>query len=234
MKFPHPVVEGRFLKREKRFFAHCRLKDGSLVVAHCPNSGSMKGNQEPESPVWLLDFGAGHLASGRKLRYKWLTVESRGVRVMVDTNSANGIVAEALAQGRIPELAAAGPARAEYKVGDSRLDFFLPGPPQTFVEVKSVSMGEGAAGAFPDSVTERGQKHLRELTSLARQGHRAVLLFLLARDGGESVRPAREIDPEYDRLLREAVAAGVEVLVYGTELGRDGFVLGRRGRLDLS
>lgn len=236
MKFPLPVVEARFLKREKRFFAHCRLADGSLVTAHCANSGSMRGNHDSESLVWLLDFGADFASTGRKLRYKWLSVESRGVRVMVDTSAANGIVGEALREGWISELAGGEPFVAEKKIGASRLDFWRPGSggePETFVEVKSVSMGEGAAGAFPDSVTERGQKHLRELMALRAAGHRAVLLFLLAREGGVSMRSAAEIDPEYDRLLREAVRAGVEVLVYGTEFWEDGWRIGKAGKLEL-
>lgn len=234
MKFSHPIVEARFLKREKRFFAHCELSDGSPVIAHCPNTGSMKGNQEVKSPVWLMDFGPDHAATGRKLRYKWISVESRGTRVVVDTMCANPIVGEALREGRILELTGFGAPVAEKKVGDSRFDFYLPGPPETYVEVKSVSMGEGSDSSFPDAVTERGQKHLRDLMALKAQGKRAVLLFLLVRDACLRMRPAREIDPEYDRLLREAVKAGVEVLVYGIRFEADGITLGAKGNLDLA
>lgn len=227
------LVEGRFERREKRFFSYCVLPDGSPVVAHCPNPGSMKGNKEPGSRVWLMDFGPDHGKSGRKLRYKWVMVESQGVRVVIDTGCANAIVAQALRKGLIPELP--GDFRAEHKVGDSRLDFFSPGPPATYVEVKSVSMGEGALSAFPDSVTERGQKHLRELMALRAAGHRAVLFFLVMRENSLRVRAAGEIDPEYARLLSEAVAEGVEVLVYGISILPDGsLTLGARGSLELS
>lgn len=234
MKYSHPLVEARFQKREKRFFAHCQLPDGTAVVAHCPNTGSMKGNSEPGSPVWLLDFGADHASTGRKLRYKWVSVESKGVKVVVDTLSANPLVGEALRAGRIPELAGLGEPRAEKKVGASRFDFYLPGPPETYVEVKSVSMGEGAHGAFPDAVTERGQKHIRELVELKKAGKRAVLLFLLVRESCLTMRPAKEIDPEYDRLLRAAIAEGLEVLVYGIKFEEGGISLGAKGSLNLA
>jgi sugar fermentation stimulation protein A len=231
MEFPAPLLEARLLKREKRFFGHCVLPDGSEVIAHCPNSGSMRGNQDPMSPVWLLDLGPEHLAGGRKLRYKWVMVESRGVRVVIDTNCANGIVAEALREGKIAGLPRE--FRAEHRVGASRLDFFFPGPPEVFMEVKSVSMGEGSDSAFPDAVTERGQKHLRELMGLLEQGKRAVLFFLVTRERSLRMRPAAEIDPVYARLLAEAVGMGLEVLVYGTRMSSFGLEVGEKGVLEL-
>lgn len=234
MKFPQPLVEASFQKREKRFFSYCKLSDGSDVVAHCPNPGSMKGNLISGSKAWLMDYGAKHLEQGRKLRYKWISVESSGVRVVVDTMSANPIVDEALRAGAIRELASYREVKPEHKIGNSRFDFYLPGKPDAYLEVKSVSMGEGRAGAFPDSVTERGQKHVRELTALAQAGKRAVLLFLLMREGGLTVRPAKEIDPEYDRLLREGVKKGLELLVYGVRLEKDGISIGKRGEMDWS
>lgn len=228
MIFSHPIVEAKLLRREKRFFGYCRLPNGEEVVAHCPNPGSMKGNKEPESPVWLVDFGGDHLASGRKLRYKWVMVESLGTKVVIDTNCANAIVGEALAAGRVEGLPAE--FKAEHKVGDSRLDFYFP-QLDAYLEVKSVSMGEGLLSAFPDSVTERGQKHLRELMALKAQGKRAILFFLVMREGSSDVRAAEEIDPEYARLLKESVAAGVEVMVYGIKISAQGLELGAKGRL---
>lgn len=215
-------------KREKRFFAHCYLGSGEKVVAHCPNSGSMKGNALVGSPVWLKDFGADHLEQGRKLRYKWVMVESDGVRVVVDTHSANAIVGAALREGKIAELKEYTVVQPEKKVGASRIDFYLPGSPDAYVEVKSVSMGVDGDGAFPDAVTERGQKHIRELMALKKQGHRAVLFFLLVREEGKSVRIAAEIDPEYDRLLKQAIAEGVEVLAYGIEIIGSEIRIGKR------
>lgn len=228
MKFSHPIIEAKLLKREKRFLSYCRLHDGSEVVAHCPNSGSMKGNLDPSSPVWLLDFGPKHLEAGRKLRYKWVMVESRGVKVVIDTNCANAIVAEALRAGRIPGLPM--DFKAEHKVGDSRLDFYFPSI-DAYLEVKSVSMGEGVDSAFPDSVTERGQKHIRQLMKLKAEGKRAILFFLVTREGSSRMRAAHEIDPEYARLLKVAMENGLEVMVYGLKVGDDGLELGEKGNL---
>jgi sugar fermentation stimulation protein A len=230
MKFPYPIVEARLVKREKRFFGHCLLSDGTPVVAHCPNSGSMRGNQEPGSPVWLQDFGPDHEAQGRKLRYKWVLVESRGVRTVIDTNCANAIVAEGLREGKIEGLPRE--FRGEYKVGESRLDFYFP-QAEIFLEVKSVSMGEGSLSSFPDAVTERGQKHIRELVALKKQGKRAVLFFLVTREGSLKMRPASEIDPEYARLLKEAVGEGLEVMVYGMTISREGLGIGKKGKMEL-
>ncbi|NUM88556.1 MAG: DNA/RNA nuclease SfsA [Bdellovibrionales bacterium] len=231
MKFS--LVEGRLLRREKRFFAYCEIPGTGEVLAHCPNPGSMRGNREPGSRVWLHDYGPGHAAQGRKLRYKWIFVESGGVKVCVDTSLANGIVADALGKRLIPELAGWSEVKPEARRGESRFDFLLTESDECWVEVKSVSMGEGQHGAFPDSVTERGQKHLRHLMEIRREGKRAVMLFLLMREGGIDVRPADEIDPGYGVLLREAVKAGVEVLVYGTRFDARGISLGERGKLVL-
>lgn len=230
MKFPYPIIKGKFLKREKRFFAYCLLESGLEVVAHCPNPGSMKGNLEPNSPVWLMDFGADHLSQGKKLRYKWVLVNSKNVNIVVDTMCANLVVGEALRNCEIPELKAYSNILPEKKVGDSRFDFFLPGEPDVYLEVKSVSMGEGNKGAFPDSVTERGQKHIRELMVLKALGHRVILFFLLMREGGDSVTTAKEIDPEYDRLLRDAVKKGLEVLVYAIKVDESGITLDQKGK----
>lgn len=224
------MLEAKLIKREKRFFAYCELSSGEEVIAHCPNPGSMKGNLEPGSRVWLQDFGAGHLQEGKKLRYKWIMVESRGVKVVIDTLCANTIVEQALRLEKIPEIKGYKEIKREVKVGDSRFDFFLPGSPNIYLEVKSVSMGEGSAGAFPDSVTLRGQKHIRELLELKKSA-RPILLFLLMRDGGRTVRPAKEIDQKYDLLLREAVKNGLEVLVYAISVDKENFVFGKKGEL---
>src|SRR3989344_2506166 len=102
MKFAFPLIEARLIKREKRFLAYAKLKDGVEVIAHCPNPGSMKGNANPDAKIWLLDFGKDFKNTGKKLRYKWVFVESDGVKVCLDTNLANHLVAEALEQKKIP------------------------------------------------------------------------------------------------------------------------------------
>jgi sugar fermentation stimulation protein A len=147
------------------------------------------------------------------------------VNIVVDTMCANAVVGEALRDCGVSELKNYSEVFPEKKVGDSRFDFYLPGSPDIYLEVKSVSMGEGKKGAFPDSVTERGQKHIRELMALKEKGHRVILFFLLMREGGETVTTAKEIDPEYDRLLRDAVKKGLEVFVYAIKVDESGIIL---------
>ena len=121
--------------------------------------------------------------------------------------------------GRIPELADYPVCRAEVRYGQekSRIDLHLSGhgeQPDAWVEVKNVTLCEDGIGYFPDAVTARGQKHLRELMAMVRQGERAVLLFVVNHSGIREVRPADHIDPEYGRLLQEAAEAGVELLAW--------------------
>ena len=166
MKFPEPLVEGRLIRRYKRFLADVRLPDGREVTAHCPNTGSMLGCQLT---------GYQH-------------------------------------------------CRPEVKYGSerSRIDLLLSGhetEPDAWVEVKNVTLAENGQGFFPDAVTERGQKHLRELMAQVAGGDRAVLFFVVNHTGIETVRPADHIDARYGQLLREACDAGVEVLAYRAALG---------------
>lgn len=230
MRFSNPLVEGTLIRREKRFLAYVQLLSGKTVVAHCPNPGSMKGNAQNGAKVWLEDFGPEHLTKLRKkLRYKWLFVESHGVKVCVDTSLGNPLVAEALPE--LPEFAGYEEVIPEYTVGDSRFDFLLrKGNEECFVEVKSVSMGEGKKGLFPDSVTVRGQKHVKGLTELVGMNKRAVLFFLNMRVGGIEVSTAKEIDPDYDRFLRDGMRKGLEVLSYSISWKGDEVNLAGKGK----
>lgn len=228
MKFSSPLVSAKFQKREKRFFAHCILDDGRAVVAHCANSGSMKGNLEPGSESWLLDFGPEHEKTGKKLRYKWMITKSAGTRVVIDTHLANKIVEEALENGLIRGCSRKFEREKTWK--DSRFDFAFP-EEKSFLEVKSVSMGDKEEASFPDAVTERGQKHLRDLMDLRKEGKPAKLLFLIMRENVKKMRIADWIDPEYARLVNEAKKVGVEFLVYSIRIQPSGIELGEEGEL---
>ncbi len=215
------------MRRYKRFLADVELADGSVVVAHCPNPGSMKSMKEPDSRVWLSPSNN----PKRKLAYTWEVVDSEGCLTLVHTGRANAIAREALEGGVIRELAGFDALRAEVPYGEhSRIDFCLQfaGDP-CFVEVKNVTMSDGPGrAAFPDSVTARGTKHLGELVKMVGEGQRAVLLFCCSRQGTLSIRPADEIDPVYGRALREAAAAGVEVLAYACDVSIEEVVMKRQ------
>lgn len=229
MKFP-PLLEGRLIRRYKRFLADIVLADGSEVTAHCPNTGSMKNCAEPGSRVWLRDVAS----PARKLRYRWELVEVDGRHLAcINTGLANGLVKEAIEAGRIEALEGYDTLRTERPYGSerSRIDLLLQGAgkPDCYVEVKNVTLLESAGwGAFPDAVTGRGRKHLRELVEVVKQGARGVLLFNVAHTGVRRVMPAWSIDPDYAKTLAGARDAGVEVMAFGVQITRREMVLQKR------
>jgi sugar fermentation stimulation protein A len=216
MKLPE-LIPGRLIKRYKRFLADIELEDGSVVTAHCPNSGSMLGCNRPGSPV-LLSLSPN---PNRKLAYTWELLQVDGFWVGLNTMLPNQLAEEAILDGTIVELQGYPNLRREVPYGSerSRIDILLEGDERRcYVEVKNVTLVEDGLALFPDAVTTRGQKHLRELMEVVRNGHRGVLLFTVQRGDGTAVAPADRIDPEYGRLLREAVAHDVEALAYRAEV----------------
>ena len=212
MKLP-PLIPGRLIKRYKRFLADIELADGSLVTAHCPNSGSMLGCNLPGSPV-MLSVSPN---PNRKLAHTWELVQVDGYWVGLNTMLPNRLAEEAILDGTIAELQGYPRLRREVPYGSerSRIDILLEGDQgRCFVEVKNVTLVKHGRALFPDAVTERGQKHLRELMEVVRNGERGVILFTVQRGDGVAVAPADAIDPAYGRLLRQAVAQGVEALAY--------------------
>ncbi|MEE1869302.1 MULTISPECIES: DNA/RNA nuclease SfsA [Pseudomonas] len=220
MRFSPTLETARLLRRYKRFLADIELASGEQITIHCPNTGSMLNCMVEGGQVWFSRSND----PKRKLPGTWEISETpQGRLACVNTGRANALVEEALRAGVISELAGFTGLRREVAYGEerSRIDFCLEyaeGP--AYVEVKSVTLGfDGSAvAAFPDAVTQRGAKHLRELAALARQGVRAVQLYCVNLSGVEAVRPAAEIDDAYAQALRAAVAEGVEVLAYGTRI----------------
>jgi sugar fermentation stimulation protein A len=154
----------------------------------------------------------------------------------VNTGNANKLTKEWLTQNRIPELAGYKTIQPEKKIGESRVDFYLedhPSGPPCYVEVKNVTLKLDGLAQFPDSVTERGQKHLRELMDLRSKGFRAVMLFVVQREDVLSFRPATSLDPKYSQLLKEAHSRGVEILVYQCRMGVQELGLGKSLPFDL-
>jgi sugar fermentation stimulation protein A len=214
MIFPAQLVEGRLIRRYKRFLADVQL-DAGVVTAACPNTGSMMGCCEPGSRVWLSESDS----ATRKYRHTWELVEVGKVMIGINTARPNALVAEAIAAGAIPELAGYSGIRREVTYGEerSRVDLLLEHPDRApcYVEVKNVTAAVTRGVAlFPDSVSERAAKHLRELMRLKAAGLRPVQLYCVQRGDVDEVRPADAIDFEYGRTLRDAIAAGVEVLAY--------------------
>lgn len=232
LRFPSPIIEAKFLRRYKRFFADFELSDGAVVTAHCANPGSMRTCLVEGAVCWLTASDD----PKRKLRFTWQVAEIDGERVFVNPALANDVVVAGIRRGAVPELSDYSLVEREVRVGQgSRIDLVLSGPAtKCYVEVKNATMAAGArAAAFPDSVTLRGTKHLRDLMRLKAEGHRALLFFCVSRDQALSVEPADQIDPVYGTTLRQAVAAGVEVLAYCCGITEQGVSLARRVSLRL-
>ncbi len=227
MKFSEKLHQGVFLKRYKRFFADLEWQ-GQTVVAHVPNTGSMKGINNPGVACLFSESKNPE----RKLKFTLEMIQSPGgAWVGVNTSTPNTIVKETLMSVVGQGAAVSGTfglwgsfdgCIAEHKISrETRLDFALTKKNSDkfhYIEVKNVTMAENGVAKFPDAVTERGEKHLRELMELVEQGHTAELIFTVQRNDCGSFAPADEIDPEYGRLLREAVSKGVRVTPLLVEL----------------
>jgi sugar fermentation stimulation protein A len=228
MRFQTPLVPGRLIRRYKRFLAEVELDAGGVVTAHCPNPGSMMGLSDPGLRVWLEPNDDPR----KKLKYGWRLAELPGGHWSgIDTAVPNRVVAEALAARALPELAAYATVRPEVAYGTrSRVDFLLTGPglPDAYVEVKNVHLRrDGDWAEFPDSVTTRGAKHLRELADVVAAGHRAVMLYLVQRTDCTRLKMAADLDPGYAAAFEDAHRAGVEMLCYDTRISGDGVFLHR-------
>jgi len=227
MRFQTPLVPARLVRRYNRFLADAVLEaDGRAVTAHCPNPGAMLGLNAPGARIWLEPNDD----PKRKLRFGWRLVElPGGHRAGIDTAVPNRIVAEALAAKAIPALAGYRTVRPEMRyAARSRVDFLLtePGRPDCYVEVKNVHLRRrGDWAEFPDCVTARGTKHLRDLSGMVAEGHRAVMLYVVQRTDCRRLRMAADLDPAYAAGFAAARAAGVEMLCFGTRIDTRGVAL---------
>jgi len=211
------LTQARLLRRYKRFLADVELANGDVITVHCPNTGAMTGCAEPGSKVWLSVSAV----KTRKYPHTWELVETRDGLACIHAARANAVVREAFESGVVPGFEAYPRIRSEVKYGqNSRADLVLEGDPgRVFVEVKSVTLARGEGwGAFPDAVSERGRKHLRELQAIKAEATRSVLFFCVFHTGIHSVYVAGDIDPRYKEALVAAMAAGVEVMAWGAKI----------------
>jgi sugar fermentation stimulation protein A len=231
MKFKLPILRGILLRRYKRFLADVQLDTGAVVLAHCPNTGSMLTCSEPGRPVLVSYHGEN---CGRKLLYTLEAIRMGNHWVGVNTMNPNRAVAEAVSSGAIPELAGYATLQREVKYGrNSRIDLFLSGHARRtencLVEIKNTTYRDGDGALYPDAVTARGLKHIQELTRAAKTGHRAAFFFFVGRSDCEWMSVADKIDPAYSTALRRAVDKGhLEVYAYRARISATGIAIEKR------
>ena len=229
------LVRARLIKRYKRFLADVRLESGEIISVHCPNTGSMKNCVEHDAEVWLSESNN----PKRKYRFTWEFLKtSRGHFIGINAATANQLVKSAILDGHLEELSDYRTVRSEVKYGQegSRVDLLLQDIdlPDCYVEIKSVTLLESpiahGIGYFPDAVSERAAKHIRELSKMSAGGARTILLFCVQHTGVREVRPADHIDSNYGKLLRIAIDEGLEVMAYKVRKSNSGFKLWRKLR----
>ena len=228
------LKKATLVKRYKRFLADVILEDGTTTTIHVSNTGSMKNCGCEGDTVWYSTSDN----PKRKYPYTWeLTETTQGHIICVNTIAANRLVEEAISNYVITEVNAYETLKREVKYGteNSKVDFMLTGANKTdcYLEVKSCTFLENGKGYFPDAVTVRGQKHIRELIEMVEQGHRAILIFAVLHSGINSVSPANHIDPKYNELLLEASKVGVEIIAYKAQLSVSEIILTSKIPVDL-
>ena len=227
-----PLIPGTLIRRYKRFLADVKLKDGTIVTAHCPNTGSMAECSQPGQPVYL----SSHNNPRRKLKYTWELIKMPTSLVGVNTLVPNRLVVESIKAGVVPELAGYDRVDHEVKINNhTRLDFALTGHggKSCYGEIKNCTLVHGGVAAFPDAVTARGLKHINELEALVDSGHRCVMFYFIQRMDARVFKPADHIDPDYGRGLRRAVRCGVEILAYDVAIDLKCISLNRKIPIEL-
>ena len=204
------MIEARFLRRVNRFTAFVEL-NGQEEMVHVKNTGRCKDLLLEGARVFLEEADK----EGRKTKYSLIAVYKGDVLVNMDSQAPNQMAAEALAEEKIAEIGAVDFLKREVKYETSRFDiFYQKGNKKGFIEVKGVTLEENGIAKFPDAPTERGAKHLRELIKAKEEGYEAAVLFVIQMQGVKAFQPNEERDRNFTEALREAAAAGVQVLAY--------------------
>ncbi len=212
MLFTSPLIRGTLIRRYKRFLAEVELEDGQHITAHCPNTGSMLTCSSPGSEIALSTSAN----PKRKYRHTLEIVMDNTFWVGVNTGLSNRLVEEALLAGRIDEFPTVASVTREVKTSThARLDLKVETDSgEVYMEVKNCSFAQKGVAMFPDAVTARGTKHLKELIRLQAEGKRSALFFLVQREDANRFAPASDIDPLYSKTLAQAKERGVSILAY--------------------
>ena len=226
-KLKSTFIEGIFIKRYKRFFADIRLNNKEIVTAHCPNTGSMMGLLNKGNKVWISESNN----PKRKLKYTLQIIEDKKAKIGINTHLTNKIALESLKNNLINEFKNLEDIQQEVKFGDeTRFDFLVKkNNKQIFIEVKNVTLSRNKGVAeFPDAVTSRGLKHIRELLKAKEKGYEIYLLFVIQRDDCNKFAIASDIDSEYNKMIEEAVKKELNILCYDCKFSSKGIKLNKK------
>lgn len=208
MHLPQPLLRAIFKKRLNRFLGLAELEDNEVEV-YIPNPGRLQELLVPGAIIYIHE----NPKPGRKTKFDLILVEADGVLVSIDSRMPNRLFEEALEQGALKGFEGFHLEGREVQFDGSRIDFLLEGPRPMLVEVKSCTLVEEGCALFPDAPTERGRRHLRNLTYRPR-GFEAAIVFIIQRGDAVKFRPNSRLDPEFTEALREAHRSGVEVYAY--------------------
>ena len=226
MNFENKLISGQLIKRYKRFFVDVKI-NSKIITAHCPNTGSMYGLLKKNNKVWLTESNN----PNRKLKYTLQIIKEKNAKVGVNTHLTNKIVYHALENNLIDEFNKKIKIKPESKFGtNTRFDFLITkNNTKTFIEVKNVTLSRTKGVAeFPDAVTARGLKHIKELIKAAKKGYKIYILYLIQRDDCKFFKIAEDIDPEYSKLLSKAVKKKLNVLCYDCKFSPKGIKLNHK------
>jgi len=226
MNFEDKLISGQFVKRYKRFFVDVKI-DGKIITAHCPNTGSMYGLLKKNNKVWLTKSNN----PNRKLKYTLQIIQDKKTKVGVNTHLTNKIVLEALQNNLIKEFDKTIEIKPETKFGNNtRFDFLVTeNNLKSFIEVKNVTLSRKKGVAeFPDAITSRGLKHIRELIKANKKGYKIYILYLIQRNDCKSFKIADDIDPEYSDSLSKAVKKNLNVLCFDCKFSPKGIILNQK------
>tara|TARA_Y100000590_G_scaffold447974_1_gene583977 strand:+ start:391 stop:1083 length:693 start_codon:yes stop_codon:yes gene_type:complete len=219
MKFKERLLQGKLIKRYKRFFVDIKYEN-KTITAHCPNSGSMMGLLKPENTVWFTKVDD----PKRKLKYTLQMLEVNKKKIGVNTHLTNKIVLEALKEKKIKSLSSYNDIKNEVKFSDkTRFDFLLSkNKKKCFLEVKNVTLfRDNNIAEFPDAITSRGTKHLNELITAKKKGYESYILYVIQREDCDSFKIADDIDKEYKISFYKALKNGVKVLCYDCKMSNE-------------
>jgi len=231
MNFENQLISGVFIKRYKRFFVDVKIK-GKKITVHCPNTGSMMGLLSVGNKVWISE--SNNLK--RKLRYTLQIIEKDKKKIGVNTHLTNKIVKEALESGIIKEFNKTSEIKPEQKFGsNTRFDFLVKDKKnKSFIEVKNVTLSRTPMLAeFPDAVTSRGLKHINDLISAVKKGYRSYLFFVIQRNDCNKFSIAKDIDPQYSKLLTVALRNNVKIICYDCKFSSKGIKLNKKIKLQI-